>query len=159
MVRGAFGVDLLVGSMGEHLIHLTGGGDNEIAAVITQDREGDVCQVTLRYRDELFEAKASDFFEAFCKIRLQLEPKGLIPFCYGASLDVYPSGICRSMGTGMKAYRITHGRHALLTDLVSIFDSGSDVIPSSVANQKENFQAWLQSLRPKDPSTQAATGP
>ncbi len=53
----------------------------------------------------------------------------------------------RSIGAGLKAYRLTAGRQALTSDLVSIFDSGPDVIPSSVAKQKEYFNDWIRSLK------------
>ena len=132
--------------MPEFTIHLIGGGDDEAATLTTEDR-GELCHISFRYRDRVIEASAEDFFDALCQIRLQLEPERLIPFCYGASLNVFPSGMSRSMGAGMKAYRLTTGRQALTKDLVSIFDSGPDVIPASVANQKEHFNDWIQSLK------------
>jgi hypothetical protein len=132
--------------MPEHTIHLIGGEDDETATLTTEDRD-EVCHITFRYRDRIIEASAEDYFDAFCQIRLQLEPERLIPFCYGASLNVFPSGMSRSMGSGLEAYRLTKGSQALTKDLVGIFDSGPDVIPASVANQKEHFNDWIQSLK------------
>jgi len=63
----------------------------------------------------------------------------LIPFCYGASLHVYPSGMARDMGGGLKAYKLVVGRHAKIDDLVEIFAKGLDVIPASVAAQEQFF--------------------
>ena len=133
-------------AMSDHTIHLIGGEDDETATLTTEDR-GEVCHIAFRYRTRVIEASAEDFFEAFCQIRLQLESERLIPFCYGASLNVHPSGMSRSMGAGSKAYRLTARRQALTKDLVNIFDSGPDVIPASVANQKQHFNDWIQSLR------------
>jgi hypothetical protein len=132
--------------MSEHTIHLIGGDDDETASLTAEERD-DLCNIAFRYRDQAIEASASDFFEAFCQIRTQLEPERLIPFCYGASLNVFPSGMARDMGAGLSAYRLAIGRAASRGDLVSIFDSGPDVIPSLVAKQEEFFNSWLQSLK------------
>lgn len=125
-------------------ISLVGGSENEQATVLI-DEEDDACHITFHYRGRIIEAKASDFFEAFCSIRKQLEPEKLIPFCYGASLNVFPSGMARDMGAGLSAYRMKIGEHAKLKDLVPIFNSGPDVIPASVADQKRYFKQWVES--------------
>jgi hypothetical protein len=132
--------------MSDHIIHLIGGEDDETATLTTEDRD-EICHISFRYRDRIIEASAADYFDAFCQIRLQLEPERLIPFCYGASLNVYPSGMARNMGSGLSAYRLTTGRQALTKDLVGIFDTGHDVIPASVANQKEHYNDWIHSLK------------
>ena len=134
--------------MSEHTIHLTGGEDDEAATLTTEDRD-DLSHITFKYRDRIIESNAADYFEAFCQIRLQLESERLIPFCYGASLNVFPSSMSRNMGPGLSAYRLTAARQALTKDLVNIFDSGPDVIPASVANQEQNFTDWIQSLKAK----------
>jgi len=95
----------------------------------------------------VIEADATDYFEAFCQIRLQLEPEKLVPFCYGASRNVYPSGMGRDMGKGLKAYRVTPGKPATMKDLVNIFDQGPDVVPASVADQKKYWEDWWESVR------------
>src|SRR5438309_272545 len=132
--------------MSQHSVHLIGGTDEE-TATITTDQRDEVCLVTLQYRGRSLSASAEDFFEALAQARVQLESHHLIPFCYGASLNVFPSGMSRSMGSGLKAYRLTMGRQALMKDLVFIFDSGPDVIPASVARQKEYFNDWIASLK------------
>lgn len=91
------------------------------------------------------EADASDYFEAFSQIRVQLEKERLIPFCYGASLNVFPSGMSRDMSAGMTAYRLVHGKKPSRNDLVGIFDEGADVMPAFVGNQREYFNEWLKS--------------
>jgi hypothetical protein len=131
--------------MSDHTVHLIGGGDDETAAITATSVSGH-CHVSFRYRDKMLEADSTDYFEAFCKIRRLLESERLIPFCYGASLNVFPSGMCRDMGAGMKAYRLTHGNKPKLGDLVHIFEEGADVIPASVVLQREYFDEWLESV-------------
>ena len=130
--------------MSDHTIHLIGGEDDEAATLTTGPRDG-LCHITFRYRGRVIETSARDYFDAFCQVRLQLEPERLIPFCYGASLNVFPSGMARDMGSGLSAYRLTVGHTPAKDALVGIFDSGPDVIPASVANQKEFFNDWLKS--------------
>jgi hypothetical protein len=127
----------------ERTLFLIGGEDDETAKLSAFRKDG-LCHIQFRYRGNLLEAASSDYFEAFSEIRVQLEKERLIPFCYGASLDVFPSGMGRNMGAGLKAYRLKVGKQA--EQLVHIFDDGPDVIPSFVAKQKEFFQDWLKSL-------------
>ena len=130
--------------MSDHIVHLIGSSNDE-TATITAEPVGDLCRITFRYRDKMLQADATDYFEALCKIRKQLANERLIPFCYGASLNVYPSGMCRDMSAGMTAYRLTLGKKPSRGDLVRIFDEGADVIPVSVTLQKEHFDDWLKS--------------
>jgi hypothetical protein len=134
--------------MSEYAIHITGDAGSETATV-TAIAQGGLCHVSLRYRDRVIEYGATDYFEAFSQIRLQLESQNLIPLCYGASLNVYPSGMCRDMSEGLVAYRLTRGRTPTQSDLVGIFDTGFDVIPASVAKQKEFFNVWFKSTKHK----------
>jgi hypothetical protein len=131
--------------MSEHTIYLIGGADDE-SGVLTSSQHGDQCALTFAFRGRQIAASSSDFFEAFCQIRLQLEAEALMPFCYGASLNVYPSRMSREMSNGMAAYRLATGKQAARDNLVRIFDQGHDVIPSSVANQKAFYTEWLASL-------------
>jgi len=132
----------------QHDIALIGAGaSDDERAVFTEYDTGPVCKLTCAYRGKTIEAEAADFFEALCLIRRQLEPEGLIPFCYGASLNVYPSGMARDMGAGLKAYRMRKGVHARMADLVEIFDTGPDVIPASVDAQEAFWREWLATPR------------
>jgi hypothetical protein len=130
----------------QHEIVLIGGDDGE-RAVITEYEVGDACKLTCTYRGKTIEAEATDFFAALCRIRSQLEPEGLMPLCYGASLNVYPSGMARDMGQGLKAYRLKKGAHARPADLVEIFETGPDVIPASVDTQEAFWREWLATPR------------
>jgi hypothetical protein len=97
------------------------------------------------YRGTEIHAEADDFFDALCQIRLELEKEKLIPFCYGASLNVYPSGMARDMGAGKRAYKLKIGEPATTKNLVNIFAEGPDIIPVFVAVQKNFFKDWCDS--------------
>ncbi len=131
--------------MSEHIIHLVGGKGDETATVFAKASDG-LCHITLCHGGGEIVGAAHDYFEAFSQVRLQLEKDRLTPFCYGASLNVFPSGMCRDMGAGMTAYRLKLGKHPNQDDLVRIFDEGPDVIPAPVAVQREYFNDWAKSL-------------
>ena len=130
----------------QHRIFLIGGDDDETALVTLFD-DGKRCRLQCYYRDKSVESTSTDFFQALCDIRAVLAKDGLIPFCYGASLNVYPSGMARDMGQGLKAYKLAEGRHARMTDLVEIFTEGPDVIPASVDAQEQFYRDWLAAPR------------
>jgi hypothetical protein len=119
--------------------------DSEELGFISHLINGNECIVKLRYRGDEIECRSSDFFKAFCLIRRHIESEGLIPLCYGASQNVYPSGMCRDMGSGLVAYKLKMGCQANRSDMVNIFDSGPDVIPSSVDGQSLYYQNWIRS--------------
>jgi hypothetical protein len=89
----------------------------------------------------------TDFFNAFCRIREQLANSGIFPVCYGASRDVYPNGMCRSMKVGLTSLRLHMGMQAQLGDEVHIFDTGPDVELATVEAQKEFADAWFDQFR------------
>ena len=124
------------------------GGDDDEEALFTLLDDGDDCRLRCEYRDKTIESAATDFFQALCDVRMRLAQDSLIPFCYGASLNVYPSGMARDMGQGLKAYKLTMGNHARMADLVGIFAEGPDIIPASVEIQEQFFRDWLASPRP-----------
>jgi len=122
------------------------GGDDDEQVTFSIEEIGPDCRIICRLRGETVVAEAADYFEALTRLRRRaLEPLGLIPFCYGASLNVWPSGMSRDMRLGLKAYVVKPGEPA--TRIVNIFDDGPDVIPSSVANQEEFAREWMASLR------------
>jgi hypothetical protein len=107
---------------------------------------GDHVTLTLQFAGSEITSQATDYFEAMCRIRDQLEADGWRPMCYGSSRNVYPSGMGRGMGLGLKAYKTQPGKRAFYADLVKIFDVGPVVEPCSVAEQKQFHQEWLRSL-------------
>jgi len=90
-----------------------------------------------------------DHFEALMQLRLKLEPLGHVLLCYGASLNVFPSGMMRDMADGLTAYRLekvdAHKRGEDLDERdvsVYIFDTGPDVVPATVKEQIDNYARW-----------------
>ena len=149
------------------------------------------CSLLLLHGGVEFRGVGDDYFDAFCRIREQLAERRLIPICYGASRNVYPSGMCRDMGRGLssllknpsnvffawltpsnsfgksqitvgtfsenrlfqqtvRASRLEIGRSARLEDLVGIFDTGPDVEPATVAEQKMFADAWFDQFSKTD---------
>jgi hypothetical protein len=127
-------------------IALVGRREGERCAV-TRTFDGEHCLLTVLHRAGRIEAAATDFFEAMCAVRRELEREGLLVRCYGGSLNVHPSGMGRDMGQGLLAYRTTFGKHAARSDLVDIFASGPDVVPATVHAQAQHHLAWLSSLK------------
>jgi len=128
-----------------HALFVIGGDDDETISVV-QSEVGQSCRLVCTVRGEIHFAEEADFFEALRTIRRRaLEPLGLIPFCYGASLKVWPSGMARGMGRGLKAYKIESGVQA--SELVGIFESGTDIIPAKVDTQEHYAREWIASLR------------
>ena len=127
-------------------VRLMGGSDGERATFEINAVENR-CLLTCRYRDKTISSEAADFFDALISIRRQLQLEGLIPYCYGASLNVFPSAMARDMGQGLRAYKMTRGKHAKMADLVDIFDEGADVVPADVDAQEQFFRDWLGSPR------------
>ncbi|WZO98462.1 hypothetical protein EP7_000041 [Isosphaeraceae bacterium EP7] len=103
-------------------------------------------RVRLHFRNEEIAREADEYFSALLLIRSDLEALGLIPRCYGASRNVFPSGMSRGMGVGDRAYKLTLGRQARTIDLVNLFDEGPDVDPVSIEAQELYFREWLRSL-------------
>lgn len=130
----------------ERTIFLIGGDDDEEATFAWEDVGRD-CRVRCTYRGKQIEAVATDFFTALCDVREMLTEERLIPFCYGSSLNVYPSGMARGMARGLKAYKFTIGQQVTGADLVDIFAEGPDLIAASVENQRQHFREWVSSLR------------
>jgi hypothetical protein len=93
-----------------------------------------------------------DFFEALRLLRLDLEKTGALLCCFGASENVYPSGMQREMGPVISAYRMRLGAPALLQDIVNIFEADETVVPSTVEQQERFRERWFKSLsaRPSD---------
>jgi hypothetical protein len=50
------------------------------------------------------------------------------------------------MGGGIQLYRLTLGKHAKVADLIHMFETDENVIPSTVAKQKAFYEQWLASL-------------
>ncbi|MCV3209338.1 hypothetical protein OHD62_23305 [Mesorhizobium sp. YC-39] len=131
----------------EHTVFLIGGGTGgDEQATFTLYDMGKKCRLTCSYRNKVIEAEEDDYFEALFQIRQQLEVDGLLPFCYGASANVYPEGMVMEMSRGLTVCKVKMGQPPQRTDLVNIFDDGYDVVPVFVHMQQQFWDAWLASL-------------
>ena len=106
----------------------------------------ELVKLTLQFNGREISGIEDDYFLAMYAIRRVLEQEGALLRCYGACKNVYPSGMSRSMGGGVKAYKLTLGSPAKIADLVSIFDTGPDVVPVTVAEQEDFFKRWIKSF-------------
>lgn len=127
----------------QHQISLIGGEEGE-AILITQFESGNECGLSCEFRGREIEVVEGDYFDAFYEIRKTLEYENVIPFCYGASLNVYPSAMARQMGEGLRAYRLTMGAPSSKDQLVQIFDQGPDIIPAKVSEQERFYREWCE---------------
>ncbi|NQX23207.1 hypothetical protein [Curtobacterium sp. VKM Ac-2852] len=66
-------------------------------------------------------ATADDAFEALSLVRAALDRDGWLLGVQGARVDVWPSGMARQQGGGLRAYRHRRGRRPRLDDLVDVF--------------------------------------
>jgi hypothetical protein len=134
----------------EFLIPLRHETGNEVAGMLCIDRDDFQGNCTVTLRSPVTEATAtdSDAFDAFCQIRKLIERQGWRAICYGASLNCWCGGFCRSMANGRKVYRLTMGQHTTTNDVLGTFESGPDVIPATFAEQERYFEQWLQSPKP-----------
>ena len=98
------------------------------------------CKVRIEWLDGNVEATDRSVYHAFAAAREQLEPLGLMPLCYGACPEVQVSGMAVEMSDGIMAYRLSDPRDGWGGPTVNIFDTGPDISPASVAEQREYRQ-------------------
>jgi len=108
--------------------------------------DSELVKVSLQFNSREITVTDHDYFSALCSIRRVLELEGGLLHCFGASRNVYPSPMSRDMGGGIKAYKLHLGSQAKLSDLVSIFDSGADMSPTTVDEQERFYKEWLASF-------------
>lgn len=132
----------------------------EVAAIHRTDGTRTVCRLRLLDRspgapayyqlqavfgERCWTRHDADYFASLALVRRDLEAEGWLLGCYGASKNVYPSGMCRDMGGGLSAYKLQLGQRARTMDLVDIFDTGPDVEPATVDDQADFNRRWLAS--------------
>jgi hypothetical protein len=126
------------------------GTEEPCSLELYEDEDGEVFRLRLQGAPGLpreLEGAGESLFDALTALRRELEPQGFRLRCAGSAVDVYPSGMSRSMGDGRKAYRLTPGEPGLTKDLVDIFDVSEKDAPATVAEQEAFFQRWVESLR------------
>ena len=129
-------------------VYVIGGGAETDEQVTFELAEaGDLCQLTCSYRGKVLKSEGADYFEALCLIREQLAEDRLVPFCYGASINVHPLESAKSEYKGLVAYRLRRGHKVKAQDAVEIFAEGPDVIPTPVDIQKHFLKDWRGSIQ------------
>ena len=112
----------------------------------SENSQPDHVRLSLRFAEEEITYSAEFYWEALCNIRRELEQNSILVHCYGGSKNIYPSGMALNMGLGAMAYRLTLEQPAKASDMVSIFDTGTDVTPTTVKDQELFFKKWLESV-------------
>lgn len=90
------------------------------------------------------QARAYDAFEALCIVREELEPYGWRIGVAGAQADVWPSGMARDQGGGLRAYRMTPER---VGDLVDTFEPVDPSTVTAVALQRAETDRLYEAIR------------
>jgi hypothetical protein len=114
-------------------------------ATVAWRRDGLV--YTVRVESSAFEpveAQADDAFEALCRVREQLDPQGWRLGVAGAQIDVWPSGMARDQGGGLRAYRMSGGP---ASDLVDTFEPVDPATVTSVAEQQGFIEGHYGPMR------------
>lgn len=88
-----------------------------------------------------------NFFQALQSLRQNLEDKHIQVMCNGAALNVYPSQMQLSMGSGRLAYKLKFGRPATTEDIVDIFEFEDGLKFVEVEEQLSYYNRWLKSLQ------------
>lgn len=105
--------------------------------------------IELLILDDTISFKHENFFLALQGMRQHLEDKHVQIMCNGAALNVYPSQMQLSMGTGHLAYKLKFGEPARLKeskDIVDIFDFENDLRFVKIGEQFSYYIRWLKSL-------------
>lgn len=134
--------------MKEFRLFVIGGEDDESGVLSLLENSGEnSALLTFKFRGKKFIGHGSDYFAAFEEVRKELEKISIIPFCYGASLNVYPLPANRVTNRGLSAYCLELGKPTTSNDLVEIFSESIDVMPSNLENQRSFYEDWLKSLQ------------
>jgi hypothetical protein len=130
----------------DYTIRLIADAAPDVNATFRLTMDGANCNLTCTFDDQTLFATESDFFAALCTIRRKLEGMGRRPHCYGASLNAYPSAMSRDMGNGLSLYRTEIGKPGERAQIARTFETGEDVVPSTVDEQREYHSRWFDSL-------------
>ncbi len=78
----------------------------------------------------------TSYFALLTAVRMALEQIHALPNCYGASRNVWPSPMSFLVDKGKIAFRLKFGEQVQTESVVSIFATGEDVDPVTVAEQE-----------------------
>ena len=105
----------------------------------------DNCRILFELGNYSIAIEAENYFYALLELRRKLEPLNVKVLCKGACRYVYPSPMILSMGDAIKAYRLTLGKQASLSDLVNIFEPCEPNEYASIDEQLAYYQEWKRS--------------
>lgn len=92
-----------------------------------------------------FKASGTNYFEALCNLREQIEPLGYLLCINGSRLDFYPSNMTLQMSLGLIGYEIVFGHQG--RNKINTFDECLDNNKLAiVVEQKKYFSNWVKSL-------------
>ena len=103
------------------------------------------CYVSINGAGLRSKGKRLDFFDALEQARLPFEQAGFRLLCYGASLNVFPSGMGRDCALGKEAYQMDKEMGTK-----EIFTTGKDVIPATVKEQRLFYLNWRDRERRRE---------
>lgn len=105
------------------------------------------CFLLIRICDDReWQANEKDYSNSLAEIRKEMEVLDLYPLCNGCCQDVVLSRMGRQMSAGRKAYKVTLGKQALMSDLVDIFEPAPKERVSTLNEQQEYYKKWTESL-------------
>ena len=126
--------------------------ENKLAEVLIElyeeapdDEDMIMLKVNIEHQERSY--ISDSYFEALEKFRQDLEEKNIQIIFNGSALNVYPSPMALSMGSGQLAYKLNFGKQALTKDLVEIFDCDETLTFVSILEQRKFYEDWLKSLR------------
>src|SRR5690349_1840919 len=91
----------------EHeVVVLLPSGSMQMGRLRVEERSDDTLSLSFQYGDRVVTGTGPECWSALCALRRDLEQDGSRLVCYGASRNVYPSGMSRDMGRGDHAYRL-----------------------------------------------------
>lgn len=108
--------------------------------------EEEMVLIELLILDDTISVEHDNFFLALQSLRQHLEDKHIQVMCNGAALNVYPSQMQLSMGTGHLAYKLKIGEPARLKDIVNIFEFDNGLRFVKIEEQFSYYNKWLKSL-------------
>lgn len=88
-----------------------------------------------------------DLYESLKKLRKELEKADTYLLCNGSRIDIFPSGMSRSMGGGRDANKVKIGKQNTNV-LYDIFDYTDPENIVTVEEQEKYINEWIDSLRP-----------
>ncbi|MDB6130423.1 MAG: hypothetical protein JWM04_1530 [Verrucomicrobiales bacterium] len=105
-----------------------------------------VARLTLCFEGRETSKVGTSFDYALNSIREELEKGGILLKCWGSSRNVWPSSVTSGMGRVGRAYRRYMGKKPAQDDIVVIFESGTDVDPCTLQEQREAHNQWRSSV-------------